>query len=102
MQVYSARGPVVILVQSAFFPLLPYLPSHFSVFSIFTIVQMRLTLPILGLAVFAIMVSAQAEVMRNITIHSNTEWIKKLANRTQGCTKENVGVRREWLVYITR
>lgn len=56
----------------------------------------------LGLAAFAIMVSAQAEVMKNITIHSNTEWIKKLANRTKGCTKDNVGVRREWLVYTTR
>lgn len=57
---------------------------------------MKFTLPILGLVTFAINVSAQAEVMKNITIHSNTEWIKKLANRTQGCTKDNVGVRREW------
>lgn len=63
---------------------------------------MRFTLPLLGLAAFAITVSAQAEVMKNITFHSNTEWLKKLANRTQGCTKDNVGVRREWLVYFTR
>lgn len=63
---------------------------------------MKFTLPMLGLMAFAITVCAQAEVMKNITIHSNAEWIKKLANRSQGCTKDNVGVRREWLVYITR
>lgn len=63
---------------------------------------MKLTLPMLGLMAFAITVSAQAEVMKNISIHSNIEWTKKFANRTQGCTKANVGVRREWLVYITR
>lgn len=62
---------------------------------------MRFSLQLIGLAAFAIMVSAQAEVMKNITIHSNTQWIKELANRTQGCTKENVGVRRELLVHIT-
>lgn len=64
--------------------------------------NMKFTLPMLGLMAFAITVSAQAEVMKNISSHSNTEWVKKLANRTQGCTKANVGVRREWLVYVPR
>lgn len=63
---------------------------------------MRFTLPLLGLAAFAITVSAQAEVMKNITIYSNNQWMKKLENRTQGCTKDNVGVRKEWFVHITR
>ena len=68
----------------------------------FLSLSMRIALSIIGLAAFAIMVSAQAKVMKNITIHSNNEWMKKIANRTQGCTKDNVGVRREWSVYITR
>lgn len=102
MQVYLSHVPVFLFVQSAFLSLLPYISSQRPVFQLLPSLNMRFVLSIIGLAAFAIMVSAQAKVMKKITFRSNTEWMKKLANRTQGCTKDNVGVRREWLVYITR
>lgn len=61
-----------------------------------TFLNMKLTLPILGFLALAVAVSADLAALNKLIWQSKIQQRKTLARRQEGCTRQNVAVRKEW------